>query len=126
MQRVCTRCRRPFTLADLSREETGNMEAGRKATGLEGVKFVYFHCPACGMDDIFVAILPRETEFAEDYEARREAMERGVRGLHADGVAAGGGPPQGPERGPPRQSGPPCRGPGHGGAGGGGGCGARR
>jgi hypothetical protein len=88
MQRVCTRCGRPFTLADLSREETGNLEAGRKANGLEGVKFVYFHCPACGMDDIFVAILPLETEFAQDYEARRDAMEKIVRGLHADGVEA--------------------------------------
>ena len=88
MPRDCTRCRRPFALADLSREETGNLEAERKATGLEGVKFVYFHCPACGMDDIFVAILPLETEFAEDYEARREAMETVVRGLHADDVGA--------------------------------------
>jgi hypothetical protein len=88
MQRDCTRCRRPFTLAELSREETQNLEAQRKATGLEGVKFLYFHCPACGMDDIFVAILPLATEFAEDYEARREAMEKVVRGLHVDNVAA--------------------------------------
>ncbi len=88
MQRDCTRCRRPFTLTDLSREETGNLEAGRKAAGLEGVNFLYFHCPACGMDDIFVAILPLATEFAEDYEARREAMEKVVRSLHADNVEA--------------------------------------
>jgi hypothetical protein len=88
MQRDCTRCRRPYTLADLSREETGNLEAERKATGLEGVKFVYFRCPACGQDDIFVAILPLATEFAQDFEARRDAMEKVVRGLHADGVAA--------------------------------------
>lgn len=88
MQRHCTRCRRPFALADLSREETGNLEAGRKAAGLEGVTFLYFHCPACGMDDIFVAVLPRETELAEDYEARRDAMEKVVRGLHAGGVKA--------------------------------------
>jgi hypothetical protein len=88
MHRDCTRCRRPFTLADLSREETQNLEAGRKATGLEGVKFAYFHCPACGMDDIFVAIVPLATEFVQDYEARQDAMEKVVRGLHADGVAA--------------------------------------
>jgi hypothetical protein len=88
MPRECTRCCRPFVLADLSREETENMEAQRKANGLEGVKFVYFHCSACGMDDIFVAILPLETEFAEDYEARRDAMEKVVRGLHADNVNA--------------------------------------
>jgi hypothetical protein len=88
MERACTRCCRPFTLADLSREETGNLEAGRKANGLEGVKFLYFHCPACGMGDIFVAILPLDTEFAQDYEARRDAMEKIVRELHADGVEA--------------------------------------
>ena len=86
--RDCTRCGRPFTLADLSREETGNLEAERKANGLEGIRFLYFHCPACGMNDIFVAILPLETEFAEDYESRRDAMEKVVRGLHADGVEA--------------------------------------
>ena len=40
------------------------------------------------MDDIFVSVVPRATEFAEDYEARREAMEAVVRGLHADNVDA--------------------------------------
>ena len=88
MQRECTRCRRPFTLADMSREETQNMEVERKANGLEGVRFVYFHCPACGMDDIFVAVLPLDTEFVEDYEARRDAMEQVVRGLHGKNVEA--------------------------------------
>jgi hypothetical protein len=88
MQRTCTQCRHPFTLADLSREETANLESERKAHGLEGIKFLYFHCPACGMDDIFVGILPLETEFIEDYEARRDAMEKVVRGLHGQGVEA--------------------------------------
>ena len=88
MPRECTRCCRPFALDDLSREETENMEAQRKVNGLEGVKFLYFRCPACEMNDIFVAILPLETELVEDYEARREAMEKVVRGLHADNVAA--------------------------------------
>jgi hypothetical protein len=64
------------------------MEAQRKASGLEGVKFLYFHCPGCGMNDIFVAILPLETEFAPDYEARRDAMEKVVRDLHAEDVEA--------------------------------------
>ena len=88
MPRECTRCRRPFELADLSHEETGNLESQRKAAGLEGVKFLYFKCPACGMDDIFVAILPLETEFAEDYEARRETMEKVVRRMHSENVEA--------------------------------------
>jgi hypothetical protein len=73
---------------DLSREETHNLEAGRREHGLEGVKFLYFSCPACGMSDIFVAILPLEGEFAEDYEARRDAMEEVVRAMHARDVEA--------------------------------------
>jgi hypothetical protein len=88
MARDCTRCCRPFELADLSREDSANLEAERAANGLEGVKFLYFRCPACGMDDIFVAVVPRATEFVEDYEARRDAMEVVVRGLHAPNVAA--------------------------------------
>ena len=88
MQRNCTGCGHPFALTDLSREESQNMEDQRKVVGLEGVRFLYFHCTACGKDDIFVAILPLETEFVEDYEARRDAMERVVRGLHAGAVDA--------------------------------------
>ena len=87
MQRDCTRCHRPFNLGDMSREETANMEGQRKSAGLEGIKFLYFHCPACGMDDIFIAILPLHTEFVEDYEARRDAMEKVVRDLHTESVA---------------------------------------
>ena len=80
MDRTCTRCHRPFALADLSREETNNLEAGRKAAGLEGVKFLYLHGPACGMADLFWAVLPLETGFAEDYAAHRGARGKGARG----------------------------------------------
>jgi hypothetical protein len=88
MHRTCTRCRRPFAPGDLRKEDSKNMEAQRRAAGLEGVQFLYFHCSGCGMNDIFVDVLPLETEFVEDYEARRDAMEKVVRGLHADGVDA--------------------------------------
>jgi len=88
MHRECTNCRRPFAPPDLCREESKNLLAGRKAAGLEGVRFLYYHCPECGTDDIFVDILPREGELAEDYEARREDMEEVVRALHTDGVDA--------------------------------------
>jgi hypothetical protein len=36
-----------------------------------------------------VDILPRDGEFAEDYERRREALEAAVRGLRAEQVTAG-------------------------------------
>ena len=88
MHRECTRCKRPFVPADLRREESKNMLAERKAAGLDGVRFLYYHCAECGMNDIFVDIVPRESESDEDYQERRDTMESVVRGLHADGVDA--------------------------------------
>jgi hypothetical protein len=63
------------------------MEAERKAAGLEGVRFLYYKCP-CGTADIFVDVVPQDDEFAEDFEARRSAMEAAVRRLHGDGPVA--------------------------------------
>jgi len=87
MTRDCTKCGRAFTLSDLAKTESLNMEAERKAAGLEGVRFLYFNCP-CGNADIFVDVVPRHDEFAEDFEARRAAMESAVRRLHGDGPVA--------------------------------------
>ena len=88
MHRECSRCHRAFVAADLSRAESRNMEAERKAAGVEGVRFLYYHCSGCGADDIFVDILPRDGESAEGYAARRAEMEAVVRTLHTEGVVA--------------------------------------
>ena len=88
MLRSCTRCARQFTSADFGRDDSRNMESERKAAGLVGVRFMYYHCPPCGADDIFVDILPRDGEFAGEYETRRAEMEAVVRALHSDRVAA--------------------------------------
>ena len=88
MNRQCTRCQRSFTPKDLSREDSRNLEAERKASGLQGVRFVYYRCPTCEMNDIFVDILPLENEFHEDFEKRRQAMEAVVRHLHAEDMEA--------------------------------------
>jgi hypothetical protein len=87
MKRVCTRCQRHFTPEDLSRAESRGMEAERKARGLEGVRFVYYHCP-CGTNDIFVDILPRPDEMREDFERRRAEMEALVRKMHGGNADA--------------------------------------
>jgi hypothetical protein len=87
MKRVCTRCHRPFTKEDLARNESKGMESERKAKGLDGVRFIYYHCP-CGMNDIFVDILPREDEIQEDFERRRAEMESTVRSMHEERVEA--------------------------------------
>jgi hypothetical protein len=88
MKRECTGCARPFTRDDLAREETQGMEAERKQAGLEGIRFLYCRCPACGMDDIFVDVLPQPGESPEGFRARRDEMESVVRRLHGDRVQA--------------------------------------
>jgi hypothetical protein len=88
MLRECTRCRRPFTPPDLARDESRNMESERKAAGLQGVRFLYYHCPACGINDIFVDILPRAEESDDDFQRRRKEMEEVVRHLHSDQTEA--------------------------------------
>jgi hypothetical protein len=64
------------------------MEAERKVARLEGVRFLYYRCPACGTDDIFVDVLPRHGESPDDFRARRDEMEAVVRELPHDHVDA--------------------------------------
>lgn len=82
MNRECSHCHRPLTSQDLVREESKGMEADRKALGLEGVRFLYYTCPACRYDDIFVDILPLENETPEQFQQRRADLERAVRQVH--------------------------------------------
>ena len=84
MNRGCTRCGRRFTPDDLVREESRNLERERRAARLEGVRFLYLHCPDCGTNDIFVALLPRPGESPKDFRARRDELEAVVRTLPHD------------------------------------------
>ena len=86
MQRSCAHCDREFTRADFVKEQSRGMEAERRACALEGVRFLYYRCPACSRDDIFVDVLPLPDEAQDDFAARREAREAVVRRLH-DGTA---------------------------------------
>ena len=88
MERQCTRCRRPFAAADLCRSESKGMEAERKAAGLTGVRFLYYHCPECSTDDIFVDLLPLEGESDVAFRQRRDEMETAVRQLHSESTDA--------------------------------------
>lgn len=84
MKRQCTRCGRGFTPEDLVRDASRGMESERKAAGLVGVRFLYYHCAGCETEDIFIDILPRDGELPEDYATRHAAMLVAARDLHAD------------------------------------------
>jgi hypothetical protein len=87
MQRECATCRRHFTPDDFVKEESKNMEAERKALGLEGVRFLYYACPDCGKDAIFLDLHHLEGESEEAFEKRRSELESAVAGVSADHVA---------------------------------------
>ena len=61
------------------------MEADRRAAGLAGVRFVTYRCP-CGVDGVFIDVLPRDDELVEDFDRRKAAMEEAARRVRADGV----------------------------------------
>ena len=87
MRRTCTRCGRPFGADDLVKDQSRRMEADRKAAGLDGVRFVTYRCP-CGIEEVFIDVLPRDDELAEDFDRRRAAMEEAARRVRESGVEA--------------------------------------
>jgi hypothetical protein len=84
MLRECTKCGRPFTVRDFVKEESKGMEADRKALGLEGVRFLYFTCPACGQADLFIDLLALAGESEEVFRARRAGLEAAIRQVQAE------------------------------------------
>jgi hypothetical protein len=86
MRRFCAHCHREFTREDFVKEQSQGMEADRRASGLEGVRFLYYRCPDCSFDDIFVDILPLEGESEEEFRQRKEALEEAARRINAKNV----------------------------------------
>jgi hypothetical protein len=84
MLRECTNCRRPFTVGDFVKEESRGMEEDRKALGLEGVRFLYFACPACGQADLFIDLHSLKGETKELFRARRAGLEAAIREVKAE------------------------------------------
>jgi hypothetical protein len=87
MQRECSECKRRFTTDDFVKEESKNMEAERKALGLEGVRFLYYTCSDCGHDAIFLDLHHLEDESPEEFNLRRAELEFAVADVHSDDVA---------------------------------------
>jgi hypothetical protein len=88
MIRLCSHCCRRFTPQDFVKEESKGMEAERKALGLEGVRFLYYHCAVCGYVDIFLDTYPRAGESDAAFQARKRELEAVVSQVHADGAEA--------------------------------------
>jgi hypothetical protein len=87
MQRECSQCQRRFAPEDFVKEDSKNMEAERKALGLEGVRFLYYTCPDCGRHAIFLDLHHLEGESPEEFNRRRAELESAVGEVPADHVA---------------------------------------
>ena len=87
MIRLCPQCNRQFTPHDFYKEESRGMESERRALGLQGVRFLYYHCPDCQGDDIFIDLHPLENEAAQSLEKRRTELEAAVRSVRSRDVA---------------------------------------
>jgi hypothetical protein len=86
MMRECTQCQRPFAPQDFVKEESKNMESERKALGLEGVRFLYYTCPRCNRDAIFLDLHYLDGETPEAFSLRRAELEAAVRQVHAEHI----------------------------------------
>lgn len=84
MQRLCTACGCEFRPRDLLKEESKGMERDRKALGLEGVLFRFYHCPRCAHRDLFLDIHPLEGETEEAFRLRRASLEEAARSAARD------------------------------------------
>jgi hypothetical protein len=84
--RECSHCHKPLTPQEFVKEASKGMELERKALGLQGVQFLYYSCSACGYADIFVDVHAIDGEATEQFQQRRQELERVVKQLHADRV----------------------------------------
>jgi len=82
MQRECSKCGEPFAARDLVKDRSKEMEAERKAKGMQGVRFVEYTCSHCGQDDIFVDILQLDNESPEEFQVRKATLEADLKQLH--------------------------------------------
>jgi hypothetical protein len=83
MHRRCAHCDRQLTPKDFVKEESKGMETERRAMGLKGVMFVFYHCPHCGYDDIFVDVRRLPEESFDEFWRRRSELETVVKDIHA-------------------------------------------
>jgi hypothetical protein len=55
------------------------MEAARRSYRLNGVRFHYFNCPRCDLDNVFLTLTPIPGETNEDLKTRHAVLESVVR-----------------------------------------------
>ena len=61
--------------------ENREMEEARRASGLEGLRFLYYNCPKCGHDNLFLEVAPVAGESNHEFRVRKKKLARVVHQL---------------------------------------------
>lgn len=86
MMRECQHCHKNFAPNELCKDVSKEIEAARKASGVEGVHFRCYACSHCGFDNLFVDLVPREGESDADFQRRKAEVEATVQQVHPEGA----------------------------------------
>jgi hypothetical protein len=84
--RRCSHCHKELTPQEVARDESAALEAERHEQGLEGLRFRYYRCSACGRASIFVDVYALAGESVEAFRRREDALAMAVKPLHDDRV----------------------------------------
>lgn len=76
--RVCCQCHRLLSHHDVLGRESQEMEAARRAGGLDGLRFLYYNCPQCGHDNIFLEVAQLPGETGQIFRERQKSLTRAV------------------------------------------------
>ena len=71
---VCCACQTKLGRVDVLEEQSREMEAARRALGLEGIHFRYYCCPRCGHDNVFLVLTPLPGETHQELGERKSAL----------------------------------------------------
>jgi hypothetical protein len=87
MLQKCSHCQKDLTPQEWARDESEAMEAERHEQGVEGMRFRYYTCSACGRASIFVDVYPLAGESDEEFHRRWDVLEAAVQPPQDDGTA---------------------------------------
>jgi hypothetical protein len=71
---LCCACQTKLGRIAVLEEQSQDMEAARRAFGLEGVRFRYYCCPRCDHDNVFLMLIPLPGETHEQLGERKSAL----------------------------------------------------
>ena len=61
--------------------EIAQMESASRAIALAGLRFLYYNCPQCGHDNMFIELVQLQGESCQEMRCRKRSLEHAVQDL---------------------------------------------